>query len=140
MTPKALCLRLCGTTLLLALMATSSGHIVQADLGDKPYVNFEVSVDNGAQVTNGVLLMCEKDDCSDAVPLQELGPQGFYCIHSTCYALAYGFSPYLQLQLTLSDGRKVTSHVFQKVAYKAQFVATATGNQLKVEEQGQFGQ
>jgi len=126
---------LCGATLLVAAIAPGGADTAQADVGDKPEVTFSITLDKGAHMTSGALLMCEKDDCSDAAPLKELGPQGFGCSESRCSGLAYGFSPYLQLQLTLSDGRKLTSQIFKKEAFDASFVANVAGDQLRVEEQ-----
>jgi hypothetical protein len=130
-----------GATLTLALIALGCADIAMADVGPKPTASFSIILDNGAHVTSGILLACEKNNCSDAAPLGEFGPQRFLCSESECHALAYGFSPYLQLQLTLSDGRKLTSQVFKKQGFKATFIATATGNRLYVEEKSeQVGQ
>jgi len=126
---------LCGATLLVAAIAPRGADIAQADLGPKPNATFSITVDKGAHMMSGALLMCEKDNCSDATPLETLGPQHFFCLDWKCDALAYGFSPYLQLQLTLSDGRKLTSQIFKKEAFDASFVATVAGDQLRVEEQ-----
>jgi hypothetical protein len=128
-------LRSLGAALWLASSALGYPDIAKADLGAKPTASFSVIVDNGAHMTGGTLLMCERNDCSDAVPLKELGPQRFFCLESKCDARAYGFSPYLRLQLTLSDGRTLTSQVFKKVAFEATFIATVAGDRLRVEEQ-----
>jgi hypothetical protein len=134
-------LRYLGAALWLASSALGCPDIANADLGPKPTASFSITVDNGAHMTRGILLMCEKEDCSDAAPLEQVGPQHFGCSGARCDALAYGFSPYLQLQLTLSDGRKLISQVFKKEAFDATFIATATGGRLYVEEQrDQVGQ
>lgn len=108
--------------------------VARADLGPKPEATFVITADNAAHVVQGVLLMCEVDDCSDERPLENIGPQRVYCRELECMALAYGFAPYLRLQLTLSDGRTVTSHVFTKAAFDANFVATVAGDELIVKE------
>lgn len=126
-------LRLAAAALLLASVSTASTG-ARADLGPKPKADFAVKVDNGAHVTEGALLMCGKNDCSDAQPLEEVGPQRIFCTETGCHALAYGFAPYLQLRLILSDGRVVTSQVFTKDAFDAEFTAIVTGDTLRVEE------
>jgi hypothetical protein len=123
-----------GTGAFLLVLSGGIIDLAWADIGPKPTATFAITADNGTRVTAGELLLCEKDDCSDAKPLEELGPQGFFCQDLECDALAYGFAPYLQLRLTLSDGRVLTSQVFTKEAFDAEFAAIVAGDRLTVEE------
>ena len=122
------------TVLLLTFVVFMDLNIAHADIGPKPTVEFSIVANSEALVTDGILLVCEKANCSDAKPPSEIGPQRFGCGDRSCFGLAYGFSPYLQLRLTLSDGRSLTSQAFKKEAFEAYFVATITGNVLEVLE------
>lgn len=122
------------TVLLLGFVVLMGLNNAHADIGPKPTVNFSIVANSEALVTDGILLVCERNNCSDAKPLSVIGPQRFGCGDRSCWGLAYGFSPYLQLRLTLSDGRSLTSQAFKKEAFEAFFVATITGNVLEVLE------
>src|SRR6266540_5331970 len=75
-----------------------------ADTGPKPTMEFAFSGDQ-ATIVSGTLFECEQSDCSDAAPLQELGPQRFTCDDMSCSALAYGFSTYHKIEIQFSDGK-----------------------------------
>lgn len=122
------------SVLLLAFFVLMGLNNAHADIGPKSTVKFSIVANSEALVTDGILLVCERDNCSDAKPLSEIGPQQFRCGDRSCSGRAYGFSPYLQLRLTLSDGRSLTSQAFKKQAFDAFFVATITGNVLEVLE------
>src|SRR5512133_614772 len=92
--------------LLIALF--SQAYTVFADTGPKPTMEFSFKQESsGDQVTivSGTLYECDQSDCSDAAPLQELGPQRFTCEATSCSALAYGFSDYHKLEIQFSDGK-----------------------------------
>jgi hypothetical protein len=141
------------TALLLALAAIGNPQLAQADLGIKPTVKFHIVSDNlarDARLLRGELLLCEKDDCADAKPLEEVGPQGFGCSDKSCVdcgesgcqetrsvgcaGRAYGFSPFLQLRLAFSDGRTITSPVFEKAKVDAVFFVHISDAGLDVRE------
>lgn len=91
-------------------------HDGMADIGPKPH--FEIFFDDTiATDSKPKLLTCEKSTCEDKVPFREIGPQRFDCsgleeakTHS-CYAMAYGFSPFLTLRIQ-NKGRVYESEPF----------------------------
>jgi hypothetical protein len=107
-----------------------------ADIGPKPTMAFTFAADvPGLGIVKGELLQCAKADCSDAQPLRPLGPQHVYCNGLSCNALAYGFSPYGQLRITFSDGRTLTSNVFQPAGFNAKYRVQVSPSQLAVAPQ-----
>jgi hypothetical protein len=110
--------------------------IASADTGPKPSMDFTFKQDfSGMPVTiiSGVLFECEQSDCQDAQPLRELGPQRFSCTENNCSALAYGFSPYHQLEIRFSDGKTRLSNVFKKTQFQASYQVTIRPDDLLVE-------
>lgn len=105
-----------------------------ADMGPKPTIFIELPPLYLGKVDNGVLLLCKRSDCSDGRPLEMLGPQAFGCGSDSCDGLAYGFSPYLQLVLTLTDGQEVKSNVFTKNAFDARYGSSLTDHRFIVQE------
>jgi hypothetical protein len=66
-----------GTLLvLLFLYLLVPARIVFADTGPKPTMEFTFTGE-AVTVVSGVLYECDQYDCSDAAPLEEVGPQGF---------------------------------------------------------------
>jgi hypothetical protein len=111
-------------------------RIVQADTGPKPTMEFEFDQGlNGQPVTivAGILYECEQSDCSDARPLQQLGPQGFSCSSDGCDALAYGFAPYHRIEIEFSDGKTRQSNIFQTAGFKSRYTVTVNPDDLLVE-------
>ena len=133
---KQASLILCVSALIL-----QTATLTHADLGPKPTIHFNVKgitqqpTDTGLRITEGTLMLCEAADCSDAAPLQQVGPQHFGCSANACSGMAYGFSPYMRLDLTLSDGSTRKSNVFEKKAFDAQFNTIVTTKELRVSEQ-----
>src|SRR5215217_986886 len=86
-------------------------HTALADTGPKPSMEFTFT---GEPVTivSGIMYECEQTDCSDAAPLEELGPQRFYCETESYHALAYGFAPYHRIEIEFSDGQTRQSSIF----------------------------
>lgn len=123
--------------LFLLLFPTAS---VLADMGPKPHMEFEFKYE-GAEtlVISGILYECGEADCSDAVPLEEVAVQGFYCYQGTsCSAVAYGFRPYHQLEITFDDGRTLKSNVFETVGFISNYTVTVREDDLFVEERFVF--
>ena len=124
--------------LLLSLLVFLPAHIVLADTGPKPTMDFEFKQElAGEQVTiiSGILYECEQPDCSDAAPLQELGPQRFTCEVDSCRALAYGFSPYHRLEIQFSDGQTRQSNIFETAGFESKYTVTVRPQDMLVEAQ-----
>ena len=84
-------------------------------------------------ITSGILYECEQPDCSDAAPLEEAGPQRFTCETTSCYAMAYGFSPYHRLEIQFSDGQTRQSNVFETAGFDSRYAVTVRPDDLLVE-------
>src|SRR5215510_14027739 len=115
-------------------------RIVLADTGPKPTMTFEFKPDlpnSEVTIISGTLYECDQADCSDASPLQQLGPQGFRCDALGCNALAYGFSDYHRLEIQFSDGKTRQSNIFKTAGFESKYTVTIRPNDLLVE--AQFG-
>jgi|SRR5689334_11816556 len=124
--------------LLLCLQVLLPAQIALADTGPKPTMDFQFKQElNGEQVTitSGTLYECDKSDCSDAAPLQQLGPQGFRCDAESCSALAYGFRDYHKLEIQFSDGKTRRSNIFQTAGFDSKYTVTVRPGDLLVEAQ-----
>ncbi len=123
---------------LLLLTLALSAKPVSADVGLKPSMAFTFSLafkSEPLQITSGTLLQCEEPDCRDAKPLPEIGPQRFTCEALQCNALAYGFSPYNQLEIAFSDGIVRKSNVFPKGQFNSKYKVDIREQDLLVTEQ-----
>lgn len=111
-------------------------HTALADTGPKPTMEFNFT---GEQVTiaSGILYECDQPDCSDAAPLEELGPQGLYCEATSCRAIAYGFAPYHILEIEFSDGSTRESNIFETAGFDSKYDVTVSPDEMLVE--AQFG-
>jgi hypothetical protein len=124
--------------LLLSLQILLPAHVVLADTGPKPTMEFEFKQElTGAQITitSGILYECEQSDCSDASPLEELGPQRFTCEADSCRALAYGFAPYHKIEIEFSDGKTRQSNIFETAGFDSRYTVTVHPDDLLVETQ-----
>ena len=124
--------------ILLFLHLLLPAQIVLADTGPKPTMDFQFKLEsNGEQVTitSGTLYECKQSDCSDAAPLQQLGPQGFRCDAKSCSATAYGFSDYHKLEIQFSDGKTRQSNIFQTAGFDSKYTVTVRPDDLLVEAQ-----
>lgn len=116
---------------LLMLIPTAQ---VEADAGPKPSMYFNIIYQvQGITLTSGELLICELADCSDARPLEQLGPQRLNCQQDSCSIYLYGTSPYYILRLTFSDKTR-QSQVFAKQRYSAEYQVTVHQDDLVVKE------
>lgn len=115
---------------LLQLFIPSQAAI--ADTGPKPTMEFTFS---GEPVTivSGIMYECDQADCTDAAPLEELGPQRFYCEAQSCRAMAYGFAPYHKLEIEFSDGLTRESNVFETAGFDSVYAVTVRPDDLLVE-------
>jgi hypothetical protein len=113
-------------------------HVALADTGPKPGMEFTFKQESGGDpltVVSGILYECEQADCTDAAPLQELGPQGFWCDDLSCSAAAYGFSPYHQLEIEFSDGKTRQSNIFETAGFDSTYTVAVRPDDLLVESQ-----
>jgi len=128
--------------LFLSLQILLPAQIVLADTGPKPTMDFQFKqdlTDEQVTINSGTLYECEQSDCSDAAPLQELGPQGFRCDAESCSALAYGFSPYHKIEIQFSDGKTRQSNIFQTAGFNSKYTVTVRPDDLLVEAQFSLG-
>jgi hypothetical protein len=121
--------------ILLGVVFTFPFLPVSADAGPKPSMDFtfkQAVPGQAITIISGTLFECELADCLDAKPLLQMGPQHFSCDSSRCSALAYGFSPYHQLEIQFSDGKVRKSNVFTKDQFQAKFLVTIQEDDLVV--------
>lgn len=127
---------------LLYLLMLMPAHVVQADTGPKPTMEFEFDQDALAEPVKiiwGTLYECRESDCSDAAPLEDLGPQGFSCTVDRCEAMAYGFAPYHRIEIEFSDGEIRESNVFKTAGFNSRYRVTVRPDDLLVESQASLG-
>lgn len=116
--------------------------IALADTGPKPTMDFQFKQELTGElvtITSGTLYECDQADCSDASPLEQLGPQGFRCDAENCSATAYGFAPYHQIEIQFSDGKTRESNVFQTAGFDSKYTVTVRPDDLLVEAQFSLG-
>lgn len=108
----------------------------RADIGPKPSMEFIFVQENDPALTivEGTLLECPDAACTQATPLEELGPQGFRCTQDKCWSMAYGFSEYHRLAITFSDGKVRESNVFGNRFFDATYQVNVRTDDLVVEE------
>jgi hypothetical protein len=124
--------------LFILIQLVLPAHVVFADTGPKPSMEFEFKQglpEGQVTITSGILYECEQSDCSDAAPLEELGPQRFTCDALGCSALAYGFSDYHRLEIQFSDGKTRQSNIFKTAGFDSKYTVTIQPDDLLVEEQ-----
>jgi hypothetical protein len=116
-------------------------HVVLADTGPKPTMEFEFQGLQVGELTiaSGVLYECDQSDCSDAAPLEELGPQGLNCETTSCRALGYGFAPYHILEIEFSDGVTRQSNIFETAGFASKYTVTVQPHDLLIEAQFSLG-
>ena len=128
--------------LMFILMQFLLPAVALADTGPKPSMEFTFKQElTGEHVTivSGILYECDQTDCSDAAPLEELGPQGLYCEVESCRALAYGFAPYHRLEIEFSDGVRRESNIFETGGFDSKYTVTVRPDDLLVEAQFSLG-
>lgn len=120
--------------LLLLLLTLPPTFTVLADTGPKPTMEFNFT---GADVTivSGILYECDQSDCSDAEPIEDVGPQGLYCESTGCRAIGYGFAPYHILEIEFSDGVTRKSNIFETAGFDSKYKVTVNPDDLLVEAQ-----
>jgi hypothetical protein len=110
----------------------------RADVGPKPSMAFQFvyEIEGQPTIVEGQQMQCEEPDCADAQPLEELGPQRFYCSEDTCSSMAYGYTTYNQLAIRFSDGVTRTSNVFSSGTMRATYQVTVRADDLVVDRVG----
>ena len=119
--------------LLLSLLPLST---VSADTGPKPSMDLTFKQENSVApltITSGILFECDQSDCTDAKPLQVLGPQHFSCTETTCSAMAYGFSTFHHLEIQFSDGKTRRSNIFRTAQFQSSYQVMIRPDDLLVE-------
>jgi hypothetical protein len=122
---------------LIFVLLFLSDNIALADTGPKPTMDFAFKglQEGELQIISGILYECEQSDCSDARPLEALGPQGLYCDTMSCRATAYGFAPYHILEVEFSDEVTRRSNIFETAGFQSSYTVTIQPNDLLVEAQ-----
>lgn len=114
---------------------------VLADTGPKPTMDFqfrqEMTGEPPLTIAAGILYECDQPDCSDASPLEDVGPQRFTCEVNSCRATAYGFAPYHRIEIEFSDGNTRQSNVFETAGFDSEYAVIIRPDDLLVE--AQFG-
>ena len=124
--------------LLLCLQILLPTQIVLADTGPKPSMDFQFkyeSTEEHPTIVSGILYECQQSDCSDAAPLQQLGPQGFRCDTEGCSATAYGFAPYHKLEIEFSDEQTRQNNIFRTAGFDSKYTVTVRPDDLRVESE-----
>ena len=131
----------------LTLLAVGLGlffpptRLARADTGPKPTMDFKFvyEISPALAVVSGTLYECSDPDCSDAAPLEQMGPQGFSCDAESCSSMAYGYSDYHRLSILFSDGTQRESNVFTSKHYMASYTVHVRESDLLVKETGGSG-
>lgn len=128
---------------LIVVVFVALAPLLMADTGPKPGMDFalEYEISPAPQIAAVTLLECQQADCSDAAPLEELGPQGIWCDSNTeCRSMAYGYNgEYFQLVLEFDDGTSLNSNIFVKTYFNSRYAVTVQADTLLVEEVGGSG-
>ena len=113
-------------------------HVALADTGPKPTMEFtfnQESISEPLTIISGILYECDQPDCSNASPLEELGPQRLYCEPQSCRAIGYGFAPYHRLDIEFSDGITRQSNIFETAGFDSKYTVTVRPEDLLIEAQ-----
>jgi hypothetical protein len=115
--------------------------LLMADMGPKPSAEFEIkyAIEPIPNLTDYALLECKDAACEETTLLEELGPQHFDCTQYECSSMSYGYTDYLQIELTFSDGVTRTSNIFTKKHFNAVYTITVRADDLVVKETGGSG-
>jgi len=122
--------------LILILVICLPTHRADADMGPKPSMEFEFEFETGnpLEIVDGVLFECDQADCSDAEPLEDIGPQRFSCTTDTCFSMAYSYREYHRLLIRFSDGKERQSNVFPSDSFETTYKVLVREDDLLVEK------
>ncbi|NOT03261.1 MAG: hypothetical protein HOP27_01540 [Anaerolineales bacterium] len=122
-------------TLLALLLSLIPFQTALADMGPKPSMDFNFTQTfpgDRVSITGGILFECQQADCSDAKPLEEMGPQRFICEVITCHANFYVEAPYHRIEIQFSDGKTRQSNVFETAGFSSIYNVTIQQDDLLV--------
>ena len=123
--------------LLLLMLILLPARPALADTGPKPTMDFqfrqEMTGEPPVTIMAGILYECDQADCSDASPLEEMGPQRFTCAVNSCRATAYGFAPYHMIAVEFSDGKTRQSNIFETAGFDSEYTVIIRPDDLLVE-------
>ncbi len=119
--------------LLILVSLFMPANIVFADIGPKPTMEFEFELPDGVTIISGIMYECDESDCSDASPIEELGPQGFRCGEFHCSSTAYGYAPYHRIEIQFSDGKTLQSNIFETIDFTSNYRVTVNADDLSVD-------
>ena len=117
-------------------------HVTFADTGPKPTMEFTFNQELPGEpltIISGILYECNQSNCSDAAPLEEVGPQGLYCEPQNCRAIGYGFATYHRLEIEFSDEVTRQSNIFETAGFDSKYTVTVRPDDLLVERQFSLG-
>ena len=122
--------------LLVLTQVLLPNHVALADTGPKPTMDFQFQFESGLEesdIVSGILFECNESDCSDARPLEEVGPQRLYCEPQSCRAIGYGFAPFSLLEIEFSDGVTRRSNTFEQAGFDSRYTVYVRPEELLVE-------
>lgn len=125
-----------GFLFLMLLLAWAPFQPAAADTGPKPSMEFEFVQEVAGEpliILNGTQYECGQPDCSDALLLEDAGPQGFRCNQTSCSSLAYGYRDYHYIELEFSDGKTRQSNIFKTAGFNSSYKVTIREDDLLVE-------
>ncbi|MBN2043534.1 MAG: hypothetical protein JW757_00835 [Anaerolineales bacterium] len=123
---------------ILSLILLMLTPFLIADVGPKPTADFEIiyQVNPVPELTGYDLYQCSSVDCQDAHRLEEAGPQQFVCHQDACTSMAYGYSEYMYITFDFADGTSLTSNLFTKNHFNAEYQIFVSDTELIVTETG----
>jgi hypothetical protein len=126
------------TRLLLPFLLLILVPLLMADMGPKPSAEFEIiyEVNPVPELVDYALYECETSSCTDPRFLEALGPQRFECTQDSCTSMAYGYSDYLYITFDFADGTSLTSNIFTKEHFDAEYEIVVSDTSLIVTETG----
>jgi hypothetical protein len=126
----------------VAMLSLIPTQRVRADMAPKPSMDFEFvyETDPPLQITDGVLMLCENTNCSQAISPEELDPYGYFsCDLVRCSSVGYNFpGQQYSLVITFSDGKIRESNLFGKEHYEAYYRVIVREDVLVAEETGGY--
>lgn len=124
-----------------ALLAFIPTLTTRADVGLKPEMEFKFVAEDPQQtfvLQAATLYECQQADCSDARPIDEIGPQRLNCQKDTCTIYFYGLEPYYRLEASFEDGRTLTSQAFAPSGFHSYYSVVVRENDLRVKNRFAF--
>lgn len=107
----------------------------RADVGIKPEMEFRFVAEDPQQhfsIQLGTLYECQQANCSDAQPIDEIGPQRLNCQNEVCTIYLYRLEPYYRLEVSLVDGRILTSQAFSPSGFHSYYTVILRESDLLV--------